>query len=114
MPKSRTPSATTQRLVELTAQSSTPAWRSVATRSAISAKMRGVHKFLDVLGGGGAQFLVAQAGIDLHHLAADLHFAHLAGTVGAVAGIDPVAGGAGDQPLLERPGHEPIACVAAP
>src|SRR5665213_1097934 len=53
-----------------------------------------MHKFLDVLGSGGAQFLLAQAGINLHHLAADFLFAHLAGTIGAVAGVNPIAGGA--------------------
>jgi hypothetical protein len=73
-----------------------------------------VHKLLYVLGGGGAKFLIAQAGVDLHHLATDFLFADLAGTVGAMAGVDPVAGGTGDQSLLKRPGHESIAGVSAP
>ena len=83
-------------------------------RSAISAKMRSCTNSLYILGRGGAQFLIAEPGINLHHLAADFFFADLAGTVGAMAGVNPIAGGAGDQTLLERPGHESIACVSAP
>ena len=73
-----------------------------------------LYKFFHVLCRRGAQFLVAQTGIDLNHLAADLLFADLAGTVGPVAGVDPVAGETGDQPLFKRPNHEPITGVAAP
>ena len=73
-----------------------------------------MHKFAYILSRCGAQFLVTEAGIHLHHFAANVFFANVPGTIGAVAIVDPVGGGAGDEPLLERPRHESITRIAAP
>jgi len=73
-----------------------------------------VHEFADILRGSGAEFLIAQAGVDLYHLPADGSFADTAGAIGAMARIDPVAGGAGDESLLKRPGHKAVSGVATP
>ena len=69
---------------------------------------------VEVARGGLAQLLLAKAGIDLHHLAADLRFAHLAGDVTAIACVHPICGRAGYETLFERPHHESVAGVAAP
>jgi len=50
----------------------------VDTSEAISGKMRPRTNSAYVSGRSGAQLLFAQAGVDLHHLAADLQFAHVA------------------------------------
>jgi len=63
----------------------------------------------EVFGGGGAEFLLAEAFIELDHFAADDEFADGAGEVGAVAVVDPVAGGAGDEALFDGPVHESVA-----
>ena len=73
-----------------------------------------LDKLAHVTRGGIAQFGVAQAGVHLHHLAADLDFAHLSGEVAAIARVDPVAGFARDKPFGNRPDHEAAAGVATP
>jgi hypothetical protein len=72
------------------------------------------NMFGKVTCGSGAEFLFMQAGVHLHHLSADLEFADVSGDVGAVAGVHPVAGGAGDESLVHGPDHEAVAGVAAP
>lgn len=74
----------------------------------------GTDMFGEEASGGGAQLLLAQAGIDLDHFAADLRFADGAGKVGTIAGVHPVGGGAGDKSLFNGPDHESMARVAAP
>ena len=74
----------------------------------------GADELVEVLGGCRAQFLVAEAGVNLYHFTANLTFAHLAMPIGAMARVDPVAGGARNQALLKRPEHEAQASVAAP
>ena len=74
----------------------------------------GAYKLVEIVRGGGAQFLFAQAGVDLHHLTADHEFADVALAVGAMACVDPVAGGARNQTLLERPEHEAQARISTP
>lgn len=74
----------------------------------------GLDDVCHVSGGGGAEFGLVEAGVDLDHLAADLQLRDLAGEVGAVTGVDPVSGGARDEALLDGPFHESVAGVAAP
>ena len=64
--------------------------------------------------GGLAQLAFADAGVDLGHLAANPGLADLAGLVGAMASVDPVARAARDEALFHRPDHEAVAGVAAP
>ena len=65
-------------------------------------------------GGGAAKLGLFEAGVELHHLAADGEFGDVAGEVEAVAGVDPVGGIAGDESGVDGPEHEVIAGVAAP
>jgi len=72
------------------------------------------NEFVEIAGGGGAEFLLAQSGVHLDHIAADLEFADAPGEVGAIAGVHPVAGGAGDKALIHGPDHEAVAGVTSP
>ena len=88
MPKRRTPSSMTQSQVELTAQISTPRNWSSRMRTSHLGKDVGFDLGGEEFGGGGAEVGLAEAGVDLDHLAADFEFGDLAGEVAAVADVE--------------------------
>ncbi len=66
------------------------------------------------LGGGGAQVGLAEAGVDLDHLATDFEFGDLAGEVAAIADVEAGDGFGGEDAALDGPAHEAGAGVAGP
>ena len=70
--------------------------------------------FGDVAGGGGAQFLLTEAGVDLHHFATDPGFVDGAGEICAVASVHPIGGGTGDESLIDGPDHESVTGISTP
>jgi hypothetical protein len=72
------------------------------------------HVFGNVAGGGGAQFLLTEAGVDLHHFATDAGFVDGAGKICAVASVHPIGGGTGDESLIDGPDHESVTGIATP
>ena len=74
----------------------------------------GAYVLAEVAGSGGAQFLLAQASVDLNHFAADLSLVDLAGEVGAVAVVHPIGSGAGDEAVVDGPDHETVAGISTP
>jgi hypothetical protein len=68
----------------------------------------------EVFGGGAAEFVFVEAGVDLDHFAADVEFGDFALAVEAMAGVDPVRGIAGEQADVHGPVHEADASVAGP
>lgn len=53
-------------------------------------KDMGAHMFGEVAGCGGAEFLLTEPSINLHHFAADASFFDRTGEIGAVAGVHPI------------------------
>ena len=82
----------------------------IAVDPNIRAMMRANRAFL----GRAVRYLVAEAGVDLHHLPAHGGFVDGSGEVGAVTGVEPVGGGAGDEALVDRPDHKAVAGISAP
>jgi hypothetical protein len=70
--------------------------------------------FGNVAGGGGAQLLLTEAGVDLHHFATDPCFVDGASEVCAVAGVHPIGGGTGDESLIDGPDHESVTRISTP
>ena len=65
-------------------------------------------------GRGGAEVGLAEAGVDLDHLATDFEFGDLAGEIAAVADVEAGDGFGGEDALLDSPAHEAGAGVAGP
>ena len=63
---------------------------------------------------GPANFQFTQAVVDLNHFPAHGEFRDRAGKIEAVAGVDPIARVAGDDPLFDRPDHEVVSRVSVP
>jgi hypothetical protein len=70
--------------------------------------------FGNVAGGGGAQLLLTEAGVDLHHFATDADLVDGAGKICAVAGVHPIGGGTGDESLIDGPDHESVTRISTP